>query len=73
MQEIYTHRDEEEAFTHATPRPESPGFADAGVVDLGFRYPGAGQPEVLRESISRFPLAKLPRLSVPAAAAKRRS
>ena len=47
MQEIYTHRDEEEHSVmqlHA-PIPASPTLE---LVDLGFRYPGAGQPEVLR-------------------------
>src|SRR6185312_16410238 len=47
MQEIYTHRDEEDASIMRA-RVEFPSSLLLELVDLGFRYPGAGQPEVLR-------------------------
>ena len=58
MQEIYTHRDEEEHSVmqlHA-PIPPSPTLE---LVDLGFRYPGAGQPEVLRGVNLKIPVGSV--------------
>jgi ATP-binding cassette subfamily B protein len=58
MQEIYTHRDEEDAslLQAQLAFPASPLLE---LVDLGFRYPGAGQPEVLRGVNLRIPAAKV--------------
>lgn len=57
MQEIYRHRDEE------TPPPgahqDCPVGAPLNVAGVSFRYPGAGQQDVLRDVSLRIPAGKL--------------
>src|SRR4029078_7939165 len=58
MQEIYTHRDEEEhsvMHLHA-PIPDSPTLE---LVDLGFVYSGTGHTEVLRGVNLKIPVGKV--------------
>jgi ATP-binding cassette subfamily B protein len=58
MQEIYTHQDEDESSLAraSVPFPASPLLE---VVDLSFRYQGAGQPEVLRGVNLQIPTGKV--------------
>jgi ATP-binding cassette subfamily B protein len=58
MQEIYTHRDEEERslMQARVAFPRSPVIE---LVALNFRYPGAGQPEVLRGVNLTIPVGKV--------------
>jgi ATP-binding cassette subfamily B protein len=58
MQEIYSHRDDEDhsLMQARVPFPESPIIE---LVDLSFRYPGAGQPEVLRGVNLTIPVGKV--------------
>ena len=58
MQEIYTHRDEEDASLMRA-RVEFPSSLVLELIDLGFRYPGVGQPEVLRGVNLKIPVAKV--------------
>ena len=58
MQEIYTHPDEEDRslLQVRVPFPNSPVIE---LVDLNFRYPGAGQPEVLAGVNLNVPVGKV--------------
>ena len=58
MQEIYTHRDDEEHSLEQT-RVAFPRSPVIELVDLRFRYPGAGQPEVLRGVNLTIPVGKV--------------
>ena len=58
MQEIYTHRDEEEASMQRL-KTGFPGDLPLHLVDLRFRYPGAGQQEVLKELNLTIPPGKV--------------
>ncbi|MFN2475481.1 MAG: peptidase domain-containing ABC transporter [Chthoniobacterales bacterium] len=58
MQEIYTHPDDEDhsSLQARVPFPNSPVLE---LVDLSFRYPGAGQPEVLRGVNLTIPVGRV--------------
>ena len=58
MQEIYTHADEEDQSSTQlrVPVPASPALE---LIDLSFRYPGAGQPDVLRGVNLTIPAGKV--------------
>jgi ATP-binding cassette subfamily B protein len=58
MQEIYTHGDEEDA-SILQARVAFPASPVLDLVDLSFRYPGAGQPEVLRGVNLQIPPGKV--------------
>src|SRR6185503_18945082 len=58
MQEIYTHRDEEDA-SILQARVAFPASPTLELIDLSFRYPGAGQPEVLRGVNLQIPAGKV--------------
>ena len=58
MQEIYSHRDDEEHSLEQT-RVAFPRSPVIELVDLRFRYPGAGQPEVLRGVNLTIPVGKV--------------
>ncbi len=58
MQEIYTHRDEEDRSLLET-RVAIPPSPAIELIELGFRYPGAGQPEVLCGVNLTIPVGKV--------------